>query len=426
MSRQNRPDIHTFGCRLNIWESEVMRRHAENAGLNDVVIINTCAVTQEAERQARQTVRRLRRQRPEARIVLTGCAVQIDPSGWAEMKEADIILGNEDKLQAESWQRLASDQLAAQQVSDIMQIRQLASHFTGQFDDHTRGFLQIQQGCDHRCTFCIIPYGRGPSRSVPIQDVVASIKDMVANGIKEIVLSGVDITSWGQDLPLQPRLGQLVQVILRDVPELPRLRLSSVDPAEPDHALMEVLSSEARFMPHLHLSVQHGDDVILKRMKRRHLARDVIRFCDEARRRRPDLVFGADFIAGFPTETQMAHQASKELIKKAGLCYLHIFGFSAREHTPAAKMPQLDRETIKSRVHDLRQLGAEQLKAHLHSRVNSHDMMLVEKGGKGHLAGFEKARFVSPQTGAQTGQLIPVRILSAHEDVLDVTYLSPA
>ncbi|NBX07620.1 MAG: tRNA (N(6)-L-threonylcarbamoyladenosine(37)-C(2))-methylthiotransferase MtaB [Proteobacteria bacterium] len=382
MSTQNRPDIHTFGCRLNIWESEVMRRHAESAGLNDVVIINTCAVTKEAERQARQAIRKLRREKPQAKIIVTGCAAQIDPDSWAAMPETDILLGNDDKLQPASWQDLAQGQLPAKQVSDIMQVKEVASHLTGSFDDHTRGFLQVQQGCDHRCTFCIIPFGRGPSRSSSIADVVANVRNMVEAGTREIVLSGVDITSWGQDIENRPRLGVLVQEILRNVPELPRLRLSSLDPAEPDNALMEVLASEARLMPHLHLSVQHGDDMILKRMKRRHLARDVIRFCQEARRRRSDVVFGADIIAGFPTEDEAAHQASCQLIGEADLVHLHIFGFSAREGTPAARMPQIEKSVIKRRVADLRALGQEQLKRHLHTRIGGHDMLLLETGGK--------------------------------------------
>ena len=407
-----------------------MRRHAESAGLNDVVIINTCAVTKEAERQARQSIRKLRREKPQAKIIVTGCAAQIDPDSWAAMPETDILLGNEDKLQPASWQDLAQGQLPAKQVSDIMQVTEVASHLTGSFDDHTRGFLQVQQGCNHRCTFCIIPFGRGPSRSSSIADVVANVRNMVEAGTKEIVLSGVDITSWGQDIENRPRLGVLVQEILRNVPELPRLRLSSLDPAEPDHALMEVLASEARLMPHLHLSVQHGDDMILKRMKRRHLARDVIRFCQEARRRRSDVVFGADIIAGFPTEDKAAHQASCQLIGEADLVHLHIFGFSAREGTPAARMPQTEKSVIKRRVADLRTLGREQLKRHLHTRIGGHDMLLMETGGKGHLSGFEKAVLCSgdahqpvQKQHCQPGQLIAVTLQSVRGDAIEVVPL---
>ena len=407
-----------------------MRRHAESAGLNDVVIINTCAVTKEAERQARQAIRKLRREKPQAKIIVTGCAAQIDPDSWAAMPETDILLGNDDKLQPASWQGLAQGQLPAKQVSDIMQVKEVASHLTGSFDDHTRGFLQVQQGCDHRCTFCIIPFGRGPSRSSSIADVVANVRNMVEAGTREIVLSGVDITSWGQDIENRPRLGVLVQEILRNVPELPRLRLSSLDPAEPDNALMEVLASEARLMPHLHLSVQHGDDMILKRMKRRHLARDVIRFCQEARRRRSDVVFGADIIAGFPTEDDAAHQASCQLIGEADLVHLHIFGFSAREGTPAARMPQIEKSVIKRRVADLRALGQEQLKRHLHTRIGGHDMLLLETGGKGHLSGFEKAVLCpgdAPQPVQkqhyQPGQLIAVTLQSVCGDAIKVVPL---
>ena len=407
-----------------------MRRHAESAGLNDVVIINTCAVTKEAERQARQAIRKLRREKPQAKIIVTGCAAQIDPDSWAAMPETDILLGNNDKLQPASWQDLAQGQLPAKQVSDIMQVKEVASHLTGSFDDHTRGFLQVQQGCDHRCTFCIIPFGRGPSRSSSIADVVANVRNMVEAGTREIVLSGVDITSWGQDIENRPRLGVLVQEILRNVPELPRLRLSSLDPAEPDNALMEVLASEARLMPHLHLSVQHGDDMILKRMKRRHLARDVIRFCQEARRRRSDVVFGADIIAGFPTEDEAAHQASCQLIGEADLVHLHIFGFSAREGTPAARMPQIEKSVIKRRVADLRALGQEQLKRHLHTRIGGHDMLLLETGGKGHLSGFEKAVLCPGDTTQpvqkqhyQPGQLIAVTLQSVRGDAIEVVPL---
>ncbi len=407
-----------------------MRRHAESAGLNDVVIINTCAVTKEAERQARQAIRKLRREKPNAKIIVTGCAAQIDPDSWATMPETDILLGNDDKLQPASWQDLAQGQLPAKQVSDIMQVKEVASHLTGSFDDHTRGFLQVQQGCDHRCTFCIIPFGRGPSRSSSVADVVANVRNMVEAGTREIVLSGVDITSWGQDIEDRPRLGVLVQEILHKVPELPRLRLSSLDPAEPDHALMEVLASETRLMPHLHLSVQHGDDMILKRMKRRHLARDVIRFCEEARRRRRDVVFGADIIAGFPTENEAAHQASCQLIGEADLVHLHIFGFSPREGTPAARMPQIEKSVIKARVADLRALGQKQLKRHLHTRIGGHDMLLLESGGKGHLSGFEKAVLcledvhkAGQKKFYQPGQLIAVTLQSVRGDAIEVAPL---
>ena len=397
-----------------------MRRHAESAGLNDVVIINTCAVTKEAERQARQAIRKLRREKPQAKIIVTGCAAQIDPDSWAAMPETDILLGNNDKLQPASWQDLAQGQLPAKQVSDIMQVKEVASHLTGSFDDHTRGFLQVQQGCDHRCTFCIIPFGRGPSRSSSIADVVANVRNMVEAGTREIVLSGVDITSWGQDIENWPRLGVLVQEILRNVPELPRLRLSSLDPAEPDNALMEVLASEARLMPHLHLSVQHGSDMILKRMKRRHLARDVQRFVDEARRRRPDVVFGADMITGFPTETQADHQASLDLINKAGITHLHVFSYSPREGTPAAKMPQIDRVIIKERTAALRAVGDQMRAAHCQKRIADTAQLLLEKGNQGHLDCFTKAYLPAGHALMPAGHLCDVRVLSMKTDGVEV------
>ncbi len=425
---RNKPHIHTFGCRLNIWESEVIREQAEQAGLGNVNIVNSCAVTSEAEKQARQMVRRLKKEHPDTPVIVTGCAVQIAPERWADMEEADFILGNHDKLQQISWDRLASDRLAPAVITDIMEIEQTASHMVDAFDNHTRAFLQIQQGCDHRCTFCIIPFGRGPSRSVAIADIVQQARNLVASGVKEIVLTGVDITSWGADLESRPRLGQLVLTLLDQVPELPRLRLSSLDPAEPDHYLMQALSSHARLMPHLHLSVQHGDDLILKRMKRRHLRRDILRFCEEARRRRPDTVFGADMICGFPTETDEAHQASLTLIKEANITYLHVFGYSPRDGTPAASMPQIEKSKIKARVAEMRQLGVDRLAAHLASRTDSVDMMLVEANHTGHLSSFEMAE-LAPITADMpkysAGELLAVQIEAAQTDRLVVRPLAP-
>ena len=428
MSKQNRPDIRTFGCRINIWESEVMRNQAQAVGLNDLVVVNTCAVTAEAEKQARQEIRKIRRQKPDARIIATGCAVQIDPDSWASLPEIDGIIGNQDKLTEAPWsdlrQAVADGQPATRTVSSIMEVEQATSIMLEGFEDHTRGFLQVQQGCDHRCTFCIIPLGRGKSRSVPVDAVITAVRKMVSGGTREIVLSGIDITSWGQDLPKQPRLGQLVLAILDNVPELPRLRLSSLDPAEPDHYLMTALEKHARLMPHLHLSVQHGNDLILKRMKRRHLARDVLRFCTEARRRRPDVVFGADLIAGFPTETEEAHENSMELIKEACLTHLHVFGYSARTGTPAAMMPQVDRSVVKQRVSALRRSGDEQLANHLKRRVGTADMLLLEKGRKGYLSGYEKAQLISEGTqDLKEGDLLAVNILSATNGVVQVTPL---
>ena len=415
----NRPQIETFGCRLNIWESEVMRDKAHEAGLNDAIIFNTCAVTSEAEKQARQSIRKWRRTRPDAKIIVTGCAAQIDPAAWRDLPEVDYVIGNHDKLDGDNWRNLEQGLLAPVHVSDVMEVRETASHFIDEFDDHTRAFLQVQQGCDHRCTFCIIPYGRGPSRSVGVGAVIDSVQKLVSTGVNEVVLTGVDITSWGHDLPGQPRLGFLVKQILKFVPDLPRLRLSSIDPAEPDHQLMEAIGTEERLMPHLHLSVQHGDDLILKRMKRRHLARDITRFVEEARRRRPEVVFGADMIAGFPTEDDEAHQNSLKLIEACQIPLLHVFGYSAREGTPAAKMPQIDGGIIKERSRDLRRLGTEILHKMLDGMIGRQDEILIEKGNQGHLRNFVKATVKGHDLQA-SGAVMAVRIIGRDGDGLMV------
>ena len=408
MAHRNAPRVETFGCRLNIWESEVVRDQAATAGLNDAIIFNTCAVTAEAERQARQAIRRARRDDPDARIIVTGCAAQIAPETWDAMPEVDHVVGNHDKLAAPVWQSLAAGGEAII-VSDVMQVRETATHMLDAFSAHTRGFLQIQQGCDHRCTFCIIPYGRGNNRSAGIGQILESAGRLVDGGCAEIVLTGVDITSWGSDLPGRPRLGDLVGELLRALPRLRRLRLSSIDPAEPDAKLMDVLAAEPRLMPHLHLSAQHGDDTILKRMKRRHLARDVVRFCDEARRRRPDVVFGADLIAGFPTESEAAHDATLRLIDRAGLTYLHVFPFSPRAGTPAARMPQLDGRLIRQRADALRTHGGKRLEGFLDNVAGSHDQLLVESGNAGHGRNFAKMRLQGEM--ASPGELIDVIVL---------------
>ncbi|NUB28581.1 tRNA (N(6)-L-threonylcarbamoyladenosine(37)-C(2))-methylthiotransferase MtaB, partial [Azospirillum brasilense] len=326
----NEPEIVTFGCRLNTYESEVMRTHARNAGLGDVVIVNTCAVTSEAERQARQTIRKLRRERPNARIVVTGCAAQIDPQRYGAMPEVDQVLGNQEKLQPESWGLAPAEKVL---VNDIMSVKETAGHLIGGFEDRARAFVQVQQGCDHRCTFCIIPYGRGPSRSVPIGAVVEQVQALVKAGYNEVVLSGVDITSFGPDLPGTPTLGQMVRRLLALVPELPRLRLSSLDCIEIDDDLWRLIETEPRLMPHLHLSLQAGDDMILKRMKRRHSRADAIAFCERVRALRPDMVFGADFIAGFPTETDEMFENTMRLVEECGLTWLHVFPYSPRPGT---------------------------------------------------------------------------------------------
>ena len=392
MTERNTPKVQTFGCRLNIWESEVLRDQAGAAGLSDAIIFNTCAVTAEAEKQARQAIRKARRDHPDARIIVTGCAAQIAPNTWANMPEVTQVLGNHDKLKVESWEKLATNNAPKLLVSDIMEVRETASHLIDGFHEYTRAFLQVQQGCDHRCTFCIIPYGRGNNRSTPANGLIDAANNLVANGCKEVVLTGVDITSWGSDLPGRPRLGNLVRQLLDEVKGLPRLRLSSIDPAELDAELMAVLADDPRLLPHLHLSAQHGDDIILKRMKRRHLARDIMRFCDEARRRRPDVVFGADVIAGFPTETDQAHQASLDMIAAADITHLHVFPYSPRGGTPAAQMSQVAPEIIKARSRALRLLGAQRLKEFLDSKVGTKDQLLVEMDNRGHGRNFTKIR----------------------------------
>ncbi len=419
MAEHNAPKLQTFGCRLNIWESEVMRNQAADAGLNNAIIFNTCAVTSEAERQAKQAIRRARRENPDARIVVTGCAAQIAPQNWADMPEVNHVIGNHEKLQPDQWQELgAGKDVGDIVVGDVMSLRETESHMIDSFHGHTRGFLQIQQGCDHRCTFCIIPYGRGKNRSVPRDRIVQSARKLIDDGCAEIVLTGVDITSWGADIPGRPRLGQLVRHLLAALPDLPRLRLTSVDPAEPDHDLMEMLEYEQRLMPHLHLSIQHGDDLILKRMKRRHLARDVIRFCDEARRRRPDIVFGADMIAGFPTETIAAHEASLDLINRAGITFLHVFPFSPREGTPAALMPQLDSGLIRERAAALRDCGRTRQSVFFANAVGSRDQMLVETGNMGHGRNYSRMRLSGDYVAA--GSLVDVTVKEPQNDLLVV------
>jgi len=400
--------IETFGCRLNIWETEVIRRHTSSAGLENAVVINTCAVTAEAERQARQAIRKARRAHPDARIIVTGCAVQISPESWRGMPEVDAVLGNHEKLEPETWRHLArsnSPDLPSL-VGDIMAVRNVAPHLLEGFEHHTRAFLQIQQGCDHRCTFCIIPFGRGNSRSVPMAVVIDHVAKIADGGTAEVVLTGVDVTSWGQDLDGQPGLGQLVRNILTEVPQLERLRLSSIDPAEIDRDLLDVLGDDLRLMPHLHLSVQHGDDLMLKRMKRRHGRKDVLALVAEARQARPDVIFGADMIAGFPTEDEAAHEASLDLIERAGLTWLHVFPFSPREGTPAARMPQLAGDVIRSRAGALRAVARDREGAFLASRIGAVDDVLMETGGIGHTQQFARVRIRRDQkTRANTDQI---------------------
>jgi len=352
------PLIVTLGCRLNVYESEVMRRHAADAGLADCVIVNTCAVTREAVSQAEQKIRRLRRDHPNARLIVTGCAAQIEPERFAGIDGVDHVIGNAEKLDPKTFRALSTETLERVAVNDIMSVKETALHMIDGFGSRAHAFVQIQNGCDHRCTFCIIPMGRGPSRSVAAGEVVAQIRNLVEKGYAEVVLTGVDITSYGADLPGAMSLGRLVKQVLAHVPELPRLRLSSIDQVETDDHLLDAIATEHRLMPHLHLSMQAGDDLILKRMKRRHRRDDAIGFCREIRRLRPDVAFGADLIAGFPTETEAMFENTLSLVEECGLTYLHVFPFSPRNGTPAARMPQVDRAAVKERAARLRAAGA--------------------------------------------------------------------
>jgi threonylcarbamoyladenosine tRNA methylthiotransferase MtaB len=404
-------DVVTFGCRLNAAESEVIRREAERAGLSDTVVVNTCAVTAEAVRQARQTIRALRRERPSAKIVVTGCAAQTEPQTFAAMAEADRVLGNGDKLSAATWARTRADFGVADApkaiVNDIMAVKETAAHLIEGFAGRARAFVQVQNGCDHRCTFCIIPFGRGNSRSVPMGAAVDDVRRLVAKGYAEVVLTGVDITSYGADLPGTPTLGALVKQILKHVPELARLRLSSIDSVEVDRELIDAFGQDPRLMPHLHLSLQAGDDLILKRMKRRHSRADAIAFCDALRRLRPDMAFGADLIAGFPTETEAMFANSLDLVAECGLTYLHVFPFSPRPGTPAARMPQLSRAVIKERAARLRQRGEHALRRHLDAEVGGSRRILVESAAHGRTGQFTQVRLAR---AAEPGTIVEVTI----------------
>ena len=403
------PVFHTLGCRLNAYETEAMREMTAGAGLSDLVIVNTCAVTSEAVRKARQDIRRLRRQHPGATLVVTGCAAQTEPATFAAMPEVDRVIGNTEKMQATTWAAMAADFVGDTervQVDDIMSVRETAGHLIDGFGTRARAYVQVQNGCDHRCTFCIIPYGRGNSRSVPAGVVVDQIKRLVDRGYLEVVLTGVDLTSWGADLPGAPRLGDLVMRILRLVPDLARLRISSIDSIEADPNLMAAIASEARLMPHLHLSLQHGDDLILKRMKRRHLRDDAIAFCEQARRLRPDMVFGADIIAGFPTETEDAFANSLKLVVDCGLTWLHVFPYSPRPGTPAARMPQVGGAAIKTRAARLRQAGEAALAVHLRAQAGKTHHILMENPRMGRTEQFTEVAFAADQPEG--------RIVTAH------------
>ncbi len=400
----NAPVFATLGCRLNAYETEAMKELSAAAGLENAVIVNTCAVTAEAVRKAKQEIRRLSRENPGATIIVTGCAAQTEPETFAAMPEVGRVIGNTEKMQAGTWESLKAPDLIGVtervQVDDIMSVRETAGHLIDGFGRH-RAYVQVQNGCDHRCTFCIIPFGRGNSRSVPAGVVVEQIKRLVDKGFLEVVLTGVDLTSWGADLPAAPRLGDLVMRILRLVPDLQRLRISSIDSIEADDALMGAIATEARLMPHLHLSLQAGDDMILKRMKRRHLRDDAIRFCEDARKLRPDMVFGADIIAGFPTETEEMFAQSIKLVDDCGLTFLHVFPFSPRKGTPAARMPQVRGPVVKERAARLRAAGDAALARHLAAQAGVVHRVLMEAPRMGRTEQFAEVVFAADQPEGQ-------------------------
>jgi threonylcarbamoyladenosine tRNA methylthiotransferase MtaB len=401
------PTIITLGCRLNAYESEVMRKNAGDAGLDDAIVVNTCAVTAEAVRTATQTIRRLRRERPGARIIVTGCAAQLEPEHFAALAEVDHVIGNAEKMRAGTFAGLSEIGSERVQVDDIMSVRETAGHLVDGFGSRARAFVQVQNGCDHRCTFCIIPFARGPSRSVPAGEIVRQIRHLVVAGCAEAVLTGVDITAYGADLPGTASLGCLVRQILKHVPELHRLRLSSIDQVEADAELMQAIAEEERLMPHLHLSMQAGDDMVLKRMKRRHSRAEAERFCADVRRVRPDVVFGADLIAGFPTETEPMFANSLSVVDDCGLTYLHVFPFSIRPGTPAARMPQVERSIVKERAANLRAKGAAALSSFLGAQAGSEVELLAENGGVGRTRHFAEMRLPA---SVAPGALVRARV----------------
>jgi threonylcarbamoyladenosine tRNA methylthiotransferase MtaB len=414
-------EIVTFGCRLNAFEAEVIRREAEGAGLSDTIVINSCAVTNEAVAQARQSIRKLKREHPEARIVVTGCAAQTQAAMFADMAEVDRVVGNDDKMRAAAWQqaRDAFDVGAGEKiaVSDIMAVKEMAPHLIDGFaSGMPRVFVQVQNGCDHRCTFCIIPFGRGNSRSVPMGAVVDQVRTLVERGHAEIVLTGVDLTSYGADLPGAPKLGLLTRQILRHVPDLKRLRISSIDSIEADDDLLDAIADDVRLMPHLHLSLQSGDDMILKRMKRRHSRQDALRFCEQVRRLRPDIAFGADIIAGFPTETEQMFQRSLDLVEECGLTFLHVFPYSPRPGTPAARMPQVPGPEIKARAKRLRAAGEAALRKRLQQEIGTTREVLIESNSLGRTEHYLPVAVA----GVPVGSVLPLRIAGCDGERLTV------
>ena len=417
---ENNIKFSTLGCRLNSYETESMRNMAGTVGLKNAVVINTCAVTHQAVSKSRQEIRRLKRENPNSTLIVTGCAAQIDPMGFSKMSEVDFVLGNSEKMRPEIWSNLASGapvESERVQVDDIMSISETASHLIDGFGTRSRAYVQIQNGCDHRCTFCTIPFGRGNSRSVPAGVVVEQIKRLVQKGYNEIVLTGVDLTSWGADLPTHPKLGNLITRILRLVPDLNRLRISSIDSIEVDEEFLDAIATERRLMPHFHLSLQHGDDLILKRMKRRHLRKDAILFCEKVRKLRPEVTFGADIIAGFPTESDEHFENSIKLVEECGLTWLHIFPYSKRDGTPAARMPQIDGRIIKSRAELLRSLGEKVRSKHLKEQIGRKHKVLMESSVLGRTEQFAEVLFSSPK---QEGSIVDATISDASNSQLMV------
>ncbi len=411
-------EVITFGCRLNSYESEVIKSNLKSSGLSNVAVFNTCAVTKEAERQARQSIRRAKRDNPDLKIIVTGCAAQINPKAYADMAEVDKVLGNEEKLESKFY-NLDDEKI---RVNDIMSIKETASHLISNVEGRARAFVQVQNGCNHRCTFCIIPFGRGNSRSVPMGQIVEQVRKLVDSGYNEVVVTGVDITDYGKDLPGTPTLGQMLKRLFALVPQLPRLRLSSIDVAEIDDDLLYLIENEPRLMPHLHISLQAGDNMVLKRMKRRHTREEVLRFVEKVRQIRPDIVFGADIIAGFPTETDEMFQNTLNLISEAGLIHLHIFPYSIREGTPAAKMPQVDMKIRKERAALLREAGEKELQKYLKQKINNSAQAIVEQDNIARLGDFCAVRLGAP---AQVGSLVDVRVKNVAGNMLVGEVVSP-
>ena len=414
----NAPKFTTLGCRLNAYETEAMKELAGAAGVQNAVVVNTCAVTAEAVRKAKKEIRKLRRENPDATLIVTGCAAQTEPETFVAMPEVSKVIGNTEKMQAETWNGMAPDligQTEPVQVDDIMSVTETAGHLIDGFGTRSRAYVQVQNGCDHRCTFCIIPYGRGNSRSVPAGVVVEQIKRLVGKGYNEVVLTGVDLTSWGADLPAEPKLGDLVMRILKLVPDLPRLRISSIDSIEVDENLMQAIATEPRLMPHLHLSLQHGDDLILKRMKRRHLRDDAIKFSEDARKLRPDMTFGADIIAGFPTETETHFENSLKLVDDCALTWLHVFPYSPRQGTPAARMPSVNGKDIKARAARLRAAGDQAVAKHLSQQIGKTHHILMENPRMGRTEQFTEVSFDADQPESQ---IVTAQITGSRGDQL--------